>query len=136
MNKLNLDKLADFLENEITDEQFDMKYYRSNNGRNVNFISKNHCGTVGCALGWSPFIIPEQNEDFSCLRLDFGKYLERVFNIDENSIYYEYMFGFKWTYTGFESTRLAAIGRIRDVAYELVDELNAEYITKLNFNNV
>jgi len=34
-----------------------MEEFRSNYDRSeIEFFSKNDCGTVGCALGWSPFV--------------------------------------------------------------------------------
>jgi len=57
MNTGNLIKLSKFILKNIKDEQFSMKWFRSNHTDNgVEFYTKEYCGTVGCALGWAPFV--------------------------------------------------------------------------------
>jgi len=63
-----------------------MKYFRSNPslGVNLKFLSKESCGTVGCALGLAPFVpgLETIEYDFCCLgSLGFNDYSERVFGI-------------------------------------------------------
>ena len=56
----NLDRLADYIEEHVPQENLDMSEYRSDGtGGYVTFWSKDECGTVGCALGYAPFAIPE-----------------------------------------------------------------------------
>ena len=38
--------LADFLDNTLTDRQFNMQSWTEN-------VARNHCNTVGCAMGWA-----------------------------------------------------------------------------------
>ena len=73
----NLKKLKKFILEEITDKQFNMEEYRNVwvPSYHANF---NDCGTVGCALGWTPFAFPSLNKPF-----DF----------DRNSLL---LFGFYW----------------------------------------
>lgn len=60
--KRNLEKLADFLEENISEENFDMRFYmRSKAPKEGRHATKGmsvvpesvHCGSVGCAPGWS-----------------------------------------------------------------------------------
>jgi len=57
MNEDNLVKLAKYILANISNEKFDMRWYRSSDIEpNISFYSKENCGTVGCALGWAPFV--------------------------------------------------------------------------------
>lgn len=85
--KHNLLDLALFLGTKITDEQFNMETYRQNGfGRHVLFNSKTDCGTVGCALGWGPFVVTPQESHFITsiftqkLQLSFVEYQKEFIN--------------------------------------------------------
>ena len=77
--------LADFLEKEIDPNLFSYAVFRSDEkGFSRPFISKNDCGSHGCALGWAatrpdaPWA-PEASDmgAFECL--DFEEYAKRIF---------------------------------------------------------
>ena len=128
MNKENLLKLADFLDT-LPPEKFDMQNYRAKVYRNkifqpVSFKEVNDCGTVGCALGWGPFVKglePTIYDLFSSkfsnglLYLDFVIYGERVFGVEVGSANYEFMFSEQWSQLEEENTPKATSERIRKV---------------------
>ena len=117
INIENLTKLADFLESEVKDEQFDIYAYRKKFGEDYPFFSKSDCGTVGCALGWLPFI-SSANDVSMCSRsgeVDFGALSKRVLGIEEFSPLGKYMFSSRWVNYEQERTREATIRRIRNV---------------------
>lgn len=80
----NLKKLADFLETEVTDKQFNIETYLSNSGNYINVdIVVSECGTVGCAVGWASSLFYKealrswnwtgfQEEVFGCNDYDNG----------------------------------------------------------------
>lgn len=130
-NKLELkrlEKLANFLENEIKDEQFDISEYRDD-----PFYSKHNCGTVGCALGWCPFVVKTKDSDYTKdfftdikQSLDFDKYSRRIFGStmigsDLKSSLLIYMFSADWSEEAYhlpnnrQQTRKGTIRRIREV---------------------
>ena len=117
INIENLTKLADFLENEVKDEQFDIYAYRKKFGDDYPFFSKSDCGSVGCALGWLPFVC--NTEDLqACNRIgevDFGELSKRVLGLEEFSLFGQYMFSSRWADNEHEKTREATIRRIRNV---------------------
>lgn len=116
MNKENLTKLANFLESEISDKQFNIDHFRSNEeGRGTEFINKNNCGTIGCAVGWSPFVIDVVESDYDIFdkTLSFGKYCNRTL-INTLTDRWVYMFSDEWAKTEFDS-RLDCVKRIRNV---------------------
>ena len=99
INMKNLKKAREGLMG-LDPEAFDMELYRSNKDRTaVNFKSKNNCGTVGCALGWCPFIpgLETKKEDYSYSDfLGFDDYCKRVFNFDMSSSVGMYLFDGEW----------------------------------------
>jgi len=93
MNKKNLIKLAKYILSEISGEDFDMRNFRSSSTKfPLEFYSKEDCGTVGCALGWSPFVpgLEAIEDDFySWGALCFKLYSKRVFGGDDvGSLYF------------------------------------------------
>lgn len=114
----NLTKLADFIENEVKDEQFDMSWYRQTFDKKrdrvvlCQFISKNDCGTVGCALGWGPWVVPPIFEDFRSGELAWDRYCDNHF-FDDHSDDYDYLFSSSWTDREPGASRMDAVGRIR-----------------------
>lgn len=120
MKKKNLLKLANYLENNVTQEMFDMKLYRMDSkGNSVIYTSKAECGTVGCALGYGPFVIGLETKEEDFIRgsnyhyLAFYYYCKRVFNLDSdiNSERWEFLFGSDWV--NHDNTPLGAAARIR-----------------------
>lgn len=78
----NLQKVHDFVRDHVRDEQFDMENFRATDGGDsVHFKGHRDCGTVGCFLGWSPFVLPITKEElhddnfisfFRLSRIKFG----------------------------------------------------------------
>lgn len=102
----NLLKLADFLENNYSNINFDMKYYKTLSHSNIihSPISEYKCETVACALGYGPLagIKPLLGETW-------GAYGAR--NFVDNFSQFDFIFGSTWRY--FDNTPLGAAARIR-----------------------
>jgi len=86
MNEKNLVKLSKYIFEMIADEKFNLKNFRSIcDVASCNFKSKEDCGTVGCALGWAPFVKGLEFVESDFCRtgiLNFYKYSNRVFEIN------------------------------------------------------
>ena len=123
-------KLADFLENHVLDEQFDLKHYRADNGIRCDFESVTKCGTVGCAVGWAPHVIPYISREYNGRDgVEFYNYANRVFGcvVADDNIG-DYMFSSLWAEHPTGKTRTATIARIRavvDVEGELTNDICA-----------
>lgn len=146
LNFENLNKLADFLET-LPEEKFDLSQYRKDKKDDVyeaEFKSMTDCGTVGCAIGWAPFIegLEPKEEEFKHAWhapeigkvLDYAGYSERVFGATFSHLTYDpdseamnFMFSAKWTrYFDFDSDPLentpkATADRVRIVTSGLFD---------------
>jgi hypothetical protein len=112
----NLSKLADFLETEVTDAQFDISWHLENN-ENVSINPKDvvpECGTVGCAVGWASSLFYDEALKFSCWfkfsQKMFGCAIERNF---KNVAVARYMFDGGWDNA--DRTKFSTIRRIREV---------------------
>lgn len=130
MNKKNLLLAADGIEG-IDPDQFNMSVFRGNLGEHPNsleyieFSSKTDCGTLGCALGWCPFIekLAVKDDEFQTARddwtgekikdLNYEKYAERIFGVVK-SLKWEYMFAGNWRI--YDNTPQGAANRIREIA--------------------
>ena len=133
MNKVNLRLLAGWLianhQNLVESNSFDMGWFRGDHKGICAFVDKNNCGTVGCALGWSPvsgikplktnirdFTKGSINHGIETLTLDFDKYCERVFGIKlgnpdrQNDAYWGWCFDEQWV--EFDNTPKGAAIRI------------------------
>jgi len=103
-NKSNLVKLAKFILSEVDDGKFDMETFRTNyDSSEVEFYSKKDCGTIGCALGWAPFVpglenLPEDGDEYKAL--SFIKYSKRVFGVDFKSVKstWSFLFSDEWSF--------------------------------------
>jgi hypothetical protein len=106
MNIKNLKILRDWLAaGNIKQEQFDMERYR--NGENsLRYINKDNCGTVGCILGWCPFI-PEFSNYKST---SFGFLTEELLDIEHLSNKWNFLFSGEWV--DYDNTIEGAIARI------------------------
>lgn len=125
MNKENLKKLADWIEINLTEDQFDMKAYRQDDqGTRVGFHSINNCGTVGCLLGWAPFVpglevigdelIETHPKLFSGNHvLCFESYSQRVFNLNSLQCEWDYLFEGRWA--RYQPTLKEAVQRVRTI---------------------
>jgi hypothetical protein len=117
MNKDNLLKLAAFLK-VLPQEEFHMHHFRQTiasvcNGTNkyTDFFSIDNCGSVGCAMGWAPFVQGLETEvaDFSdCASvtlsdissvektLDFNSYCKRIFGFESDHVVWDWCFASDW----------------------------------------
>ena len=114
----NLTKLADYLENVITDDQFDIENFRSDSFNNIiEFKNINDCGTIGCALGWAPFVngLEAFESDYIIIlgnrTLGFHNYSKRIFDMMLDNKF-DFLFSDYWLDSP-EETRLATVNRIR-----------------------
>ena len=127
MNEQNLLKLADFIWHNVTQEVFDMWYYRPGgikldaNGKPIG----SECGTVGCALGWAPFVpgleILLEKEVLLGSTTDhvlFSKYSYRVFGLDGGSNEWNFLFASDWR--ELDNTPIGFVRRV----YALIDGLD------------
>ena len=110
-HKKNLLLLADGLEG-IPQEFFDMGWYRSEGEITKNLTD---CGTVGCALGWGPFIkgIAPKEEHYGNY---VGLYFERYTKMFMSSTYspaWQWCFASRWRHT--DNTATGAALRIREL---------------------
>jgi len=119
MDRSNLRLLAGWLldnhQRLVEDNAFNMRSFRRNVGSVCDFVSKDDCGTVGCALGWAPVSgissLDTSPKDFTktsvtfpyhkgTTSLDFDKYCTRVFGIShdcgEQSVYWAWCFDEDW----------------------------------------
>lgn len=121
---IRLAKLADFLETKITNKQFNMERYRSvvdesylDKLKACEFVSKNDCGTIGCALGWAPMVTPAQKSDFhksmGTYQLNFSTFSRRALGLQDHQQEWKYLFDGDWADNKKHKTRLAAVKRIR-----------------------
>ncbi|WGH49591.1 hypothetical protein [Alishewanella phage vB_AspM_Slicko01] len=130
MNKENLLKLSEFLmENKLP---FTMEHYRANivsDESDQYYVARiftldeldkglESCGTAGCALGWSPFVIPPSEKakvdgTYGLGGLDLGLYTEETFGIlspeEESSV-----FDYDWTFV--DDSRQGAAFRLAQLA--------------------
>ena len=81
----NLRLLQAHIKDKVTDKQFNMISYR-----NSTFYSKDNCGTVGCAMGWAPFVkgLETLESDFHADgSLNYGIYHNRIFKADTDDLW-------------------------------------------------
>lgn len=113
MNEKNCLKLADHLETDVVQEFFHMRSFIStktvgNDYADASCIAtvfESKCHTSACSLGHAPTIFPPlQNETWAAYSL-------RVFDIWEESIYWDFVFSERWGDR--ENTPEAAAKRLR-----------------------
>jgi len=118
MNIDNLKLLRDGLkklmdEGVVTQETFDMEYYRSNErGKSIaGFYSLENCGTIGCLMGWAPFVEGlEFNETMTWTGYVSQKF---SFNYDTDHEFDEvfaFLFSSKWS--EYDNTPEGALARL------------------------
>ena len=109
VNTKNLKLLKDHIWNNVTDQGFDMEYYRRDLEGPVGFYSPHNCGTIGCALGHAPLceeLEPIEDDFQGSKDLDWDVYCLRVFNISEYSKYSkDWGFLFNGTWCAHDNTR-------------------------------
>lgn len=101
----NLNKLADYLEEHVQETQFDMSGYR---------MHKPKCGTVACAIGWSPDAIPEIRVKYGP-KYDWLEIAEYFVNRSDDDYSWTWCFSGAWT--GFDNTVKGAVRRLRYLAH-------------------
>ena len=106
MNIKNLKILRNWLEaGNIKQEQFSMGLYRS--GENIlPYMNEDNCGTVGCLLGWCPFIPEFSNYE----SVSFGFLAEEFFEITFRGDAWEFIFSEEWA--DHDNTLEGAIARL------------------------
>ena len=110
-NKKNLLILADGIEG-IPDEFFHMRYFREISNHLKHDLTD--CGTVGCALGWGPFIkglkpiVVYEGQRL----ITFGSYCREYF-CDNSSGYWYWCFSQDWRDA--DNTAFGAALRIREL---------------------
>ncbi len=107
----NLSKLADFLETEVKDHQFDMEHYMlRENGLVAVCEEVPECGTVGCAIGWASSLFFNDAMD-SMYWCDFSA---RVFGSSffDDDLTWCFLFDADWAKSP-KSSRKDTINRIR-----------------------
>jgi hypothetical protein len=123
----NLNKLADFIEKNVSQKQLDMSYCRlDEEGNRVHFISQDDCGTSGCALGWAPFVLGLEPVDSDFVEseewfqvpesrrfLIFHVYGRRIFPDLTDRDWYEVF------HERLSSDKAEVIARLRDMAERL-----------------
>jgi len=121
----------------VTQETFDMRYFRSGNPRHLNdFFSIHKCGTVGCLMGWAPFIegLETQKKDFSEItgNLYFDEYHLRVFGIkgDLDDLVFGFLFGGDWAH--FDNTPEGALARLDVFLAEDFKYLDEHFLPSIN----
>ena len=96
----------------VTQETFDMDSYRINkDGSSATFRSIHDCGTVGCFLGWAPFIKGLERTDapgwsaysYEKFRFPYGRNLE----FDD---VFQFLFASNWKF--FDNTPEGALARL------------------------
>lgn len=81
MNKERLLRLADFLEKEVPQQRFDMRYIFTNDVYSLEDL-QHKCGTAACAMGWA-CVVPEFERDglsfkrgYYAGRVHYGEYTD------------------------------------------------------------
>tara|TARA_Y100001963_G_scaffold17759_1_gene21947 strand:+ start:37209 stop:37661 length:453 start_codon:yes stop_codon:yes gene_type:complete len=137
MNDKNLLKLADYLENHVTQDQFNMEHFRSDHsGYCEAFRSLENCGTVGCALGWAPFASKDMEpveDDFfsdpSINSLMWETYCKRVMGFKFESPNYMWCFAEEWGSSYIDNTPKGAALRIREMVKKGIPKNYYEQMT-------
>lgn len=112
MNKENLALLANWIETNVTQEHFDMGFYRSHEGSIKYFVNVNDCGTCGCCLGWGPFVpgLEVIEDDFKIDDLlSFYHYGQRIFELTA----YQHNFIFDGSWARIDNSVEGAVKRVR-----------------------
>ena len=107
VHRKRLRKLAEYLLTQVLEERFDMSYYRSlgDNGQ--------VCGTVGCAIGWSPAIMDQKTFKkllSSSGTISYFDIADEYFGVTPYSHKWSYMFSAGWAHK--DNTPQGAAARI------------------------
>lgn len=119
MTKRQLDrlqKLHDFVKTNIKPKQFDMRHYRAERdgkGEEVEGVchyeihlddiesnDKHKCGTVGCLMGWAPWVFTKELKRAKLLgknrETNFNNIARMLFGIDSGQDVWKYLFDSEW----------------------------------------
>lgn len=105
-HRRNLEVLRDSIV-QVPQEFFDMKFYRSDKGiMPVDLVPGKECGTLGCALGWVPFMLGIEgnlrffDEGSPLFRGDifyWSGYSYLLFGLRQGSVFWGWVFASRWT---------------------------------------
>ena len=129
--------LADYLEYQVPQSQFDMTYYRSERNRFGNLVAIqlgyhiNNCTSksMGSAMGWSPFVEGlevEVIDEFlsfdggSDSYFDWNRYAIAAFHMSDNTHEYRWCFDPAWVDK--DNTPVGASNRIREFVHNGLPE--------------
>lgn len=127
----NLTKLANYLENNVVQDHFDMEYYYVDNNvektrpKEITIEDYNTCGTVACAAGYGPAAGVEPYDNESWLT-----YICNNFT-GSNSIIYDWCFAPEWRY--YDNTPEGAAKRIKFMLKYMATPIRSLHIY---YNNV
>ena len=107
INRKNLTILRDYVKNNVSDKQFNMKQFRIKQGSGAtgfwDYSSNkeyfNTCGTIGCALGWLPHALEDANVEWNIS--EFYSLSYEYLNIDGRI--WDYLFHYSWSQTEYSS---------------------------------
>lgn len=141
LNSDNLKILANYLNDNVIDDQFDMACYRKNEkGVSVAFCSLENCGTVGCAMGWAPYALNLSKDDIAHIRkraiseFNFWIILANTYfshghpDFDESGIW-NFLFCTDWEF--YDNSRHGAVERLNFIA-DLVEKEKWEGLRKID----
>lgn len=115
INFNNLSKLANFLEANVTNEQFSMDHFRAGGNGETIPGTKEHCGTIGCALGWGPWVKGLEVKAIDLHNLaeavSWSRYSSRVLGVSFSDNEWDFMFSGSWVHV--DNTVEGAIARIK-----------------------
>lgn len=90
----NLQKVHDFVRDHVKNEQFDMENFRTTNeGYVTPFKGHRDCGTIGCFLGWCPFVLPITKEEITGDFISFFRLSRIKFGIELGMSEWDDLFG-------------------------------------------
>jgi hypothetical protein len=124
MNKQRLLDAADWAENNIDPEMFDMGSFRSGEK------NKPECDSIGCMVGHLTAMNAEnvmENYLYSYRDIKFGEWSINYFALDEDE--WDYLFSVAWAEV--DNTLEGAIARMRRLANGMTDEEILEELKKI-----
>lgn len=125
MNKENMLLACDWIEKNVRPSQWNFDEFRSTikDGKyeRVPFINANKCGTMGCFIGWCPFVpgLEPLNED--CVestkphQLDFYRYGRRITGVTKEEFGHLFL---PESYGYDNPTKETVIARVRQFCHD------------------
>lgn len=128
INRTNLAILANYLQvisPTLTEDEFGMTdyCYTKLHGGTGDFAQKHECGTICCAIGWSPNIgggfAPQEREQWA-------SYVERVYGLCAYMMEDQFQFMFSDNWAIRDNTPMGCVRRIRYyLAYGVPEDFDA-----------